>query len=102
MKDISIYNNRLQPTSIGKPVPNPSKLPENKESFGKMLQTAFEKVNQLQTDTDQGIQKVAAGNQADIHQTMIAMEKADVSFKLMMEVRNKVVAAYETISRMQI
>jgi flagellar hook-basal body complex protein FliE len=44
---------------------------------------------------------LAAGKQKDIHQTMIALEKADVAFQLLMQVRNKIIAAYETIMRMQ-
>ena len=36
------------------------------------------------------------------HNTMIALQKADVSFQLLMQIRNKVVSAYETVMRMQI
>ena len=41
------------------------------------------------------------GNGADLHRAMIAVEKADLSFQLMMQVRNKIVAAYQEISRLQ-
>lgn len=44
---------------------------------------------------------VLEGNGADVHSALIAVEKADLSFQLMMQVRNKIVSAYEEISRMQ-
>ena len=70
-------------------------------SFGNMLARSLDEVNQLHVAADDAVQKLAAGEQKDIHQTMIAMEKADVAFQLLMQVRNKIIAAYETIMRMQ-
>ncbi len=45
------------------------------------------------------VEELATGSETDIHNTMIALEKAEVSFQLMMQVRNKIVTAYETIMR---
>ena len=70
------------------------------ESFGKMLAHSLNEVNQLKLNADEAINDLAAGKQKDIHQTMISLEKADVAFQLMMQIRNKIVAAYETIMRM--
>ncbi|MDJ0987619.1 MAG: flagellar hook-basal body complex protein FliE [Desulfobacterales bacterium] len=70
-------------------------------SFGNMLARSLDEVNQLHAASDDAVQKLAAGQQKDIHQTMIAMEKADVAFQLLMQVRNKIIAAYDTIMRMQ-
>ena len=53
------------------------------------------------SDRPQQETQLASGKQKDIHETMIEMEKADVAFQLLMQVRNKVIAAYETIMRMQ-
>jgi flagellar hook-basal body complex protein FliE len=66
------------------------------------LKHAINTVNQAQIEADQAVQELATGNEKDIHQTMIALEKAEVSFQLMMQVRNKIVSAYEEIMRMQI
>ena len=66
-----------------------------------MLAHSLDEVNQLHAAADDAVQKLAAGEQKDIHQTMIAMEKADVAFQLLMQVRNKIIAAYDTIMRMQ-
>jgi flagellar hook-basal body complex protein FliE len=75
---------------------------ENEKSFVGILKNAVNEVNQLQQEAEKGIQQLAAGNGKDIHQTMIAIEKAEISFQLMMQVRNKIVAAYEEIMRMQV
>jgi flagellar hook-basal body complex protein FliE len=71
-------------------------------SFGQMLAQSIEDVNQLQKEADQAIDALATGQQQDIHNTMIAMEKADVAFRLLMQIRNKVITAYETIMRTQV
>jgi len=71
-------------------------------SFGTMLKSAIGEVARLQQEADDAIQDLAAGKNLDIHRTMIALEKADISFQLMMQVRNKIIAAYEEIIRMQV
>jgi flagellar hook-basal body complex protein FliE len=71
-------------------------------SFTSILKHTINTVNQAQIEADQAVQELATGNEKDIHQTMIALEKAEVSFQLMMQVRNKIVSAYEEIMRMQI
>ena len=69
-------------------------------TFDAMLARSLNEVNQLHAAADDAVQNLAAGKQTDIHQTMIAMEKADVAFQLLMQVRNKIISAYETIMRM--
>ncbi|MBT8331483.1 MAG: flagellar hook-basal body complex protein FliE [Deltaproteobacteria bacterium] len=69
-------------------------------SFGTMLARSLDDVNQLHAAGETAVQDLAAGTQKDIHQTMIALEKADVAFQLLMQVRNKIISAYETIMRM--
>lgn len=72
------------------------------QSFGEVLKSAVNEVTRLQQEADQAITTLAAGKGENIHQTMIALEKASVSFQLMMQVRNKIVSAYEEIMRMQV
>lgn len=76
--------------------------PENGKAFSDFLKGSIAEVNKLQTEADEAIQELALGRQNDLHHTMIALEKAEVSFKLMMQVRNKIVSAYEEIMRMQV
>ena len=67
-----------------------------------MLAHSLKEVNQLKLDADEAINDLAAGKQKDIHQTMISLEKADVAFQLIMQIRNKIIAAYETVMRMPV
>jgi flagellar hook-basal body complex protein FliE len=66
-----------------------------------MLAQSLEEVNRLHMAADEAVENLAAGKQKNIHETMIALEKANVAFQLLMQVRNKVISAYETIMRMQ-
>jgi flagellar hook-basal body complex protein FliE len=70
--------------------------------FGTVLSDSLAEVNRLQTNADQAIQALATGQGGTLHDTMIALEKADLSFRLMMQVRNKIVEAYQEILRMQV
>ncbi len=71
-------------------------------SFGDMLKSAISTVNELQKQSDVEIQKLMTGETQDLHTTMLAVQKADLSFQMMMQVRNKIVAAYQEIMRMQV
>jgi flagellar hook-basal body complex protein FliE len=76
--------------------------PKAKTSFSEILKDSIHKVGQLEKEADQEITKLAKMESQDIHNTMIAVEKADLSFQLMMQVRNKIINAYEEIMRMQV
>ena len=71
-------------------------------SFIGAMKDSLNAVNQAQAEADDQIKMLATGQVKDLHQTMIAVEKADVSFRLLAEVRNKVIEAYREIMRMQI
>ncbi len=73
-----------------------------KGGFEDMLKESLEKVNTLQGEADKSMEGIASGKGGDLHDTMIAVEKADLSFNLMVQVRNKLLAAYEEIMRMQV
>jgi flagellar hook-basal body complex protein FliE len=70
-------------------------------SFGQWLQKSMEDVNKLQRNAENAANKLVAGENKDIHGTMIAMQKANISMSLMLEVRNKIISAYDEIKRMQ-
>jgi flagellar hook-basal body complex protein FliE len=70
-------------------------------TFLENLHEAIDKVEQLHSDAEQKVSAMLAGNGMDVHSAMIAVEKADLSFQLMMQVRNKIVQAYQEVSRMQ-
>ena len=69
--------------------------------FVETLRGAMDQVNQLQQTADAKVTGLLEGNGMDVHSAMIAVEKADLSFQLMMLVRNKIVQAYQEVSRMQ-
>lgn len=73
-----------------------------KEDFNSHLKNALGEVNDLQQKADQAIQQLVSEGKGDLQDTMIALEKADVSFRLMMQIRNKVLEAYQEIMRMQV
>jgi len=72
------------------------------QGFGETLGKAVNSVNQAQVDADTAITRLAAGEPVDLHQVMIAMEKADIATQLATEVRNKLIEAYQEIMRMQV
>ena len=69
--------------------------------FHQVLDSAISDIHELEGDAENKVAGVLAGNGTDVHSAMIAVERADLSFQLMMQVRNKIVSAYEEISRMQ-
>lgn len=92
--------------SVEGPIPAQAELPGGDaagvKSFGEMLNQSLEKVNEAQANADRAVKELVAGRNKNIHETMLAMEKADMSFKLAMQVRNKVIEAYKEIMRMQV
>lgn len=68
--------------------------------FVQTLEETMQKVEALQTEAEKQVEGMVSGQGVDIHSAMIAVEKADLSFQLMMQVRNKIVDAYQQISQM--
>jgi flagellar hook-basal body complex protein FliE len=73
-----------------------------KTSFADTLKESINKVTQLEKEATTEAEKLAKMESQDLHTAMIAIEKADVSFQLMMQIRNKIINAYEEIMRMQV
>jgi flagellar hook-basal body complex protein FliE len=101
MNDIGIKG--IQKLSQDMSIKGPDKSENIKGgSFADMLKDSVEKVNNLQLEADQASQDLMLGKDKNIHQVMIAVEKANLSFQLMMQVRNKIITAYEEIMRTQV
>jgi flagellar hook-basal body complex protein FliE len=75
--------------------------PEEADGFSGVLSTALQQVNQLAGGAEQQVGNLLGGHGGDMSTVMIAVEKADVAFQLMMQVRNKIVSAYQDIEKMQ-
>lgn len=72
------------------------------DTFSTVLKDSMSKVNELQQGADKAIEGLAKGEVENVHDTMIAIEKANLSFNLMVQVRNKLVQAYEEVMRTQV
>lgn len=90
--------------SLGIQKSAPSKgLPfEAQKSFSSFLKQSIEKVNEAQIESDQLTEKLARGQDVDLHQVMIASQKSSVTMQLTLEVRNKAIEAYQEMMRMQV
>ena len=72
------------------------------EGAGKFFSELVSKVNDMQVQSDQAIQGLATGENKNLHEVMISMEKASISFQFLSQVRNKAVEAYQEVMRMQV
>ncbi len=98
----AISSLRILPAEIeSAAAPSESSGAAGESGFIDVLQSAMDDMQQLQGQAEAKVGGVLAGNGSDVHSALIAVEKADLSFQLMMQVRNKIVSAYEEISRMQ-
>jgi len=87
------------------PIPDIRKIQapkEQKNLFYETLKRSLSEVNKLKKEADHAIHGLVVTKEKDIHQTMIALEKADVSFQLLMQVRNKIITSYQEIMRMNL
>lgn len=71
-------------------------------SFKDTLNNFLSDVNEMQHKADQSIQKMVSGEITDVHQVMSSVEEAGVAFNMMMEIRNKVMDAYQEIMRIRL
>jgi flagellar hook-basal body complex protein FliE len=76
--------------------------PKDIKSFGEFLSDSIQKVNSLQQDADVAVQKLASGESKNLHETLLAVERAEIAFKTMNQIRGKVIDAYKEIMKMQV
>jgi flagellar hook-basal body complex protein FliE len=75
---------------------------ESGDGFGSAIKDAIESIDKTQKDADNEIKKAITGESPDLHKTIIALQTADLKFQLGLQVRNKLIGAYEEIMRMQV
>ena len=102
----------INPVTIGNPPPltppvgpgtGPAQAPETQDaSFGNLLKGEINKVNELQQDAQIAAEDLAAGRRDDIEGVLYAAKKADTAFKMLLQVRNKVLEAYEEVKQMRV
>lgn len=91
---------RINGSGLGQSLPVKTGQKNAEGGFDALLSEAIGKVAGLQNEAENAIQELASGG--DAMEAIIAMEKADMSFQVMVEVRNKLISAYEEVMRMQI
>jgi len=74
---------------------------ESLNSFGQLLKDQLAQINQLQSTANQAVETYAVGGDIELHNVVLAVEKADMALQLATQVRNKLVSAYQEVSRMQ-
>ncbi len=92
----------ITPTSLGSIAGSAiagTALPEG--DFAGALSSAMQQVNDLQATAEQKVTSLLAGNGQDVHAAALAVERSSLGFDLMLQVRNKVVNAYQEISKLQ-
>jgi len=77
-------------------------IKDSSTSFGQTLSQAITDVNNLQSEAGTAVEKMVSGEGTDLHDVMIAVEKAKTSFDLLMEIRNKTIDMYQEIMRIQV
>ena len=75
---------------------------DSNRTFSDVLRKSVDQVNTYQHEADRAIKELAAGRTKNIHETLVTIERADTSLKMMMQVRNKILDAYREIMRMQV
>jgi len=74
----------------------------NTDSFQNALANAVQELNGVQNQADDAIARLAMGDNVDLHDVTIAVEEANIAFSLALQVRNKLVEAYQEVMRMQV
>lgn len=75
---------------------------EAQKNFASVFKESIEKINQAQIESDKMTEKLARGENVDLHQVMISAQKASITLQASLEVRNKVIDAYQEMMRMQV
>lgn len=100
MSDITLLSHL---SNLGTPpLSSVASPPGGDGGFAKALGEALDSVSRSQAEADLAVEQLQTGESRNLHEVMIAMEKADISLKLAVQMRNKVLEAYQEIMRMQV
>ncbi|HEX4949613.1 MAG TPA: flagellar hook-basal body complex protein FliE [Blastocatellia bacterium] len=90
------------PVPIAAPTLTGSMLGAGASSFGEYIKTSVETLDRTQKNAEMEIGKAVTGESQDLHKTIVALQTADLSFQLALQVRNKFINAFEEVMRMQV
>jgi len=100
MNDIASVSTALGKSELGLPDPQPAA--KTAGGFGDVLRSSLDQFAKTQTDADRAAEELTLGGKADIHTTMVAVEKAGIALEMALQIRNRLLNAYETLMRQQI
>ena len=100
MNDLRIGGGAVNPLASTVSSQAGAKAPSGGKSFAETIKDSIAKVEDMQQSADQSITDLAVGRTSNLHETMINVEQADISFRMLMAVRTKVISAYHEIMRM--
>jgi flagellar hook-basal body complex protein FliE len=100
---MSLSINTIGSTSAGVPMP-PSlqKAEAGQSSFASYLMDSLSQVNSMQAEANSAVESLATGGEVNPAEVLTAVQKADLAFRLTMQIRNKLVAAYQEIQNIRI
>ncbi|MEA3401039.1 MAG: flagellar hook-basal body complex protein FliE [Armatimonadota bacterium] len=99
------HGDAAMPLSGPRPLAQPARPVETDAvggGFATLLREALHRVNESQQAADLAVERVATGRAEDLHEAVIALEKADLTLRLTAQVTQRAVEAYKEISRMQL
>ncbi|MBU1864645.1 MAG: flagellar hook-basal body complex protein FliE [Candidatus Omnitrophica bacterium] len=101
MDEIQGKELHLKPVMPRSILPNAVKgIKKHDQSFIDTLNNSIQEINKLQENANQQVEKLARGEIKDVHQVMIAAQEANLAFSMMMQIRNKIVDAYQEVIKM--
>ena len=96
-------NHEIAPLRPAQPQQPPLEGPKQAgQDFKSVLLESLNEVNRLQTEADEGVQRLLTGESKNVAEVMAAVNKAGIAFDLLMEVRNKMVEAYQEIQQIRL
>lgn len=99
IESVSLFNpSQINPTSTTSKMSSA----EAQEKFGDFLKGAIDSVNANQKASDVATEKLIRGENIELHDVMIASQKASITLNATLEIRNKVIEAYQEIMRMPV
>lgn len=103
MKPIQSLNiPMLSPAQLAGPAAAPSDASKGSTSFKDFLLDSIRDVNSMQQDADKAVEKLVTGGDVNPAEVLIAVQKADIAFRMMIQVRNKMVQAYEEVKNIRV
>lgn len=99
---MQVPNVRLPSTQGVQPLKSDNQPANSTEQVSKTFEQALQALSQSQDESDALLEKLAAGENVDLHQVMIAAEQTDINFRIAIAIRDRLVEAYREITRMTV